>query len=81
MRPLWWSQVTGTDCPPTSAAVGVTQVAGPPAGPLAGNDRFPGVVWNVGGGNVTLTGNITAGGNRVPPGSFAWHVTSDIPQK
>ena len=73
--------MTGTDAPPTSAAVGVTQVAGPPAGPLAGKDRFPGVVWNVGGGSVTLTGNITAGGKRFPFESFAWQVTSDIPQK
>jgi len=70
VRPLVWSQLTASDTPPTSVAVGLTNVTTAPNGPVAWAAIGPGTFWNDGGGTVTVTWNET-GIERLPAGSCA----------
>ena len=57
--PLVWSQATGSDWPPTSVAVGFTNVTTAPKGPVASVVIGPGTFWNEGPGTVTVSVNWT----------------------
>jgi hypothetical protein len=70
VRPLVWSQLTASEAPPTSVAVGLKNVTTAPNGPVASVVIGAGTFWNDGGGTVTVTWNDT-GCERFPAASWA----------